>query len=539
MVLRGRIVIVRHVVRCVRSRDFTLVILLVFLAFWWFPSVVVAQDWPQWGGTASKNMAAPGAKGIRIDFDPGRSQGRSDVIDPATTKHVRWIAKLGSQAYGNVTVAGGRIFIGTNNASPRDPKYRGDRSVVYCLDEKTGELIWQFNVRKSGAGKVGDWEFLGICSSPSVDGDRVYLVTNLCEVICLDVKGNADGNDGPFKDEPTYLAGKDKPPIALSKTDADVIWRFDMAGELGVFPHNITSSSVLVAGDRVYATTSNGVDWSHRDITAPRAPTLISLDKRTGKLVGEEASRISTRLMHCNWSSPAMGRINTRDLVLFGAGDGFCYGFDSNPEVDDEGFGILKEIWRFDCNPPTHRFKDGQPIMYPTRAGPSEVIATPVFYDNRVYVAVGQDPEHGEGVGALNCIDAAGKGDISQSGLVWRYTDIGRSISTASIADGLLFIADYAGVIHCLDATTGQVHWKHDTLGHFWASTLVADGKVIIGNEDGILTIMAADKQKKILAEIEFDGPIYSSAVFARGVLYVATMTHLYAIPAMEDQLRD
>ena len=84
---------------------------------------------------------------------------------------MKWVAKLGSQAYGNTTVSNGKVYVGTNNESPRDERHIGDRGIVYCLDEKTGELEWQLVVPKLGAGKVSDWEYLGICSSPAVEGN--------------------------------------------------------------------------------------------------------------------------------------------------------------------------------------------------------------------------------------------------------------------------------------------------------------------------------------------------------------------------------
>ena len=495
---------------------------------------VHGDDWPQWGRDATRNMVSLDTDTLTSDFAAGSYVGRSDQIDPATTRNVKWIANLGSNSYGNPTVADGRVYVGTNNAQPRDPKFKGDRSNVYCFDEKTGELLWQLSVPKLGAGKVSDWEYLGICSSPTVDGDRVFVVTNRCEVICLDAAGMTNGNDGPFKDEGKYMGGPGKPPVPVGPRDADIIWRYDMADELNIFPHNVTSSSVLVVDQRVFATTSNGVDYSHKHIISPRAPTLIVLDRATGKLVGEESSGISRRILHCNWSSPAMGTINGEPQILFGAGDGFCYGFDPVPVPDADGFGILTERWRFDCNPADHRTRGGKPIAYATVEGPSEVIASPVFQDGRVYVSVGQDPEHGEGVGALSCINADGIGDIRTSGLVWRNTTIGRSISTVSIADGLLYVADYAGRVYCLDAKTGATHWTHDTLAHIWGSTLVADGKVFIGNEDGVLTILKAGRQKQVIAEIEFPTPIYCSPIAANGTLYISTMTHLYAIGGKE-----
>jgi len=275
----------------------------------------------------------------------------------------------------------------------------------------------------------------------------------------------------------------------------------------------------------VYVATSNGVDWSHLNVANPRAPCLIALDKNTGKLIGEELSGISERIMHCNWSSPGYGKIGQKEMVIFGAGDGQCYGFDPVPVWDeDEEINVLKELWRVDCNDPSYRKKDGKPVKYATGPGPSEIIGTPVLHNGKVYVTIGQDPEHGEGVGMLTCIDAASGKPL------WRFNQIHRSISTPSIANGLVFIADYSGRIFCVDALTGEMQWVHDTLGHIWSSTLVVHGKVIIGNEDGILTVLAATRKKMLLHEIEMDNAIYSTAIVANGVMYIATQSHLYAI---------
>ncbi len=499
-------------------------------------SFALADDWPMWGNTPHRNMAAPNATGVPVDFDPGRVIGRSDEIDTSTTKGIKWIAKLGSQSYSNPTIAGGRIYAGTNNESPRDPKYKGDRSVLYCFDEATGELLWEYNGPKLGAGKVSDWEYLGLCSTAAVDGDRVYIVTNLCEVVCLDVNGMADGNQG-VQDEGTHLAGGGNPPIEMGDKDADILWRYDMREELGVFPHNVTSTSPLVIGDTVYVATSNGVDWSHINIPNPLCPALIGLDKNTGELIGEEGVGVSQRVMHCNWSSPSFADPVTdefpegRPMIVFGAGDGFTYGFDPVAQPDEDDFLIFPELWRIDCNPPGYRFDEsGEPIKYATPPGPSELISTPIFYEGKVYAAIGQDPEHGEGVGALTCIDPTLEGDITDTGgIVWRYTDIDRTISTPSAADGLIYAADYSGKVHCLDATTGEVQWVHDTHGHIWGSTLVADGKVYIGNEDGYLTVLKAGREFELLNEIEFSSPIYGSPVVANGVMYVMSQTHLFA----------
>ncbi len=488
-------------------------------------STATAQDWPMWGFDASRNMHSPDVMGLPSSFSAGEFVGATDEIDLESTQNVKWIAKLGSQSYGNPTISNGLVFVGTNNDSPRDPRFKGDRSTLFCFKEETGEFVWQLSVPKLGTGKVSDWEYLGICSSPSVEGDRVYIVTNRCEVMCLDVNGMADGNDGPYTDEGLYMAWPGTEPMEVTKTDADIIWVLNMIDEAGVFPHNITTSSVLIAGDNLWVTSSNGVDYGHVETPAPNAPSLILLDKKTGQMIGEEDTGMSTRIFHSNWSSPAYLRTADVELGIFGGPDGWLYAFEPTPVEGEDGWPLLKEAWRFDANPPEYRVKDGKKMTYTDRYGPSEVLATPITWNGHVYAPIGQDPEHGEGVGNLVCVDAKGK-------QVWHYQKINRSLSTLAIADGLLFAADFSGFVYCLDAKTGEEYWIHDTKGHIWASPLVADGKVFIGNEDGYMTILPAKKklEAKDVVEIDMISPIYSSAVAANGVLYVATHTHLYAI---------
>ncbi len=484
-------------------------------------------DWPMWGGTLNRNMVGE-ASNLPVNVEPGDYVSGTDQIDLSTTENVLWVAKLGSQAYGNVTVAGGKVFAGTNNESPRDPKQRGDRGVLMAFDEKTGDFAWQLLIPKLGAGKVSDWEYVGLCSSPAVEGDKVYVVTNRGEAVCLDINGMANGNDGPFTDEANYMSA-DGNPVELTNEHADILWIYDMREELGVFPHNVSSCSPLIVDNILYVATSNGVDWSHNNIPAPFSPSLVAIDKVSGELLGEEASQVSERVLHASWSSPAYGEIKGEPLIIWGGGDGWCYAYEPKPVVGPDGYEILKEVWRYDCNPPEYRMKDGKPIKYATYPGPSEVISTVVVHDDKAFALIGQDPEHGDGVGMLSAIDASMEGDISGKA-IWTYKDIGRTVSTPSIYNGMIFVAEYDGDIHCLDVDTGKVNWVHATDSRIWGSTLVADGKVYLPNEDGQLVVLAATKEKKELATIEFFTPIYSSPVVANDVLYIATQTHLYAL---------
>jgi len=504
---------------------------------------VRAHDWPMWGGSDPGRNQYSSAGGLPVTFHPGRIIPPTETFDPATQQNVKWVAKLSTCGFGSPTVAGGKVFIGTNNEDPKDSRHQGDRSVLLCLDEEHGGLLWQLVVPKLKSGKINDWEQLGLMSSPAIEGNRVYLASTRCEILCLTTDGLTRRNVGPYRDEGQYIVGPDKPKVRPGRRDADIVWRYDMMDELGVLPHNATFNSPLILGDLVYMSTCNGQDWTHKNVPSPLSPSLIAVNKHTGELAGEDDAGIGPRIFHGQWASPSAGRVGDKWLIFFGGGDGVCYAFDATPVrkmENGEEINILKTVWKADCNPPEYRHKNGKPIKYPTAEGPSEIIATPVFWKNRVYVAIGQDPEHGEGVGNLVCLDATQTGDITKSGMIWSYRGIKRSRSTASITpDGLLFIVDHSGFVHCLDAETGEFFWKYDMKAHVWGSTLVADGKVYVGDEDGDFVTLAASKEQRILSRTIEGGaedgpnleyPIYSTPVVANGVLFVATQSHLFAI---------
>ena len=504
-------------------------------------------DWPQWGGRDSRNMVSE-ETGLPDSFEPGQKQPSGEGIDPQTSRNVKWTARLGSAAYGNPTVAGGKVFVGTDDLLVTDdPRFKRCRGgLVQCLDEATGNLLWRLVIpQRTDIPKEMHFghQHLGVCSSATVEGDRAYVVSCAGDIVCLDVDGQADGNDGPYTDEAQYMVGPGNPPVELSEHDADIVWRYDPIDELGVFVHDAASCSVLLCGDVLYVGTSNGVDQPHEKVLNPEAPALIALDKRTGRLVGAENEGISARLYHCQWSSPSLGEVGGRTLVFFGGGDGVCYAFEALAEVPENRVD-LKKVWSYDCNPPEYKYRDGKLIPYyegdkrkgnstnkddGLYVGPSQIIATPAFCQGRVYVTIGQDPAHGRGKGLLHCIDATQTGDVTQTGRVWAYDGLDRSMATPTIADGLVYAADVAGRLHCLDADTGACYWVHETGAETWGGVLVADGKLYFGTKEQFL-VLAAGREFKVLSEVHLGSPAYSTPITANGVLYVASQRYLWAV---------
>ncbi len=492
-------------------------------------------DWPQWGGKNERDFVS-NEKNMPVKMNPGKKKKGSEEIDMSTTENCLWVAKLGSQAYGSCTISNGQIFLGTNNENPRSPKHIGDRGVIMCFDEKTGAFKWQLACPKLGAGKVSDWEFLGMCSTPTIVGDKGYVITNRCEIMCIDTKGMEDGNQG-FQDEAIYMAVADKDgkttPVVVDSTDADILWIYDMRKELGVFPHNIASNYALVVDGKVYAATSNGVDWSHTNLPAPQAPSFVCLDAETGKYEAEIPAdlKISENIMHCNWASPCAATVDGKTQIIFGAGDGWIYGLGTAAEkvkIDDE-ISELPVRWKYNACPKEYRLDEkGEKRKYAEFDGPSEIISTPVYAEGLVFIAIGQDPEHGEGVGMLSAIDPKDSGDLTDKP-AWTFKGIERTISTPAVKDGLVYVPDYTGRLFCLDAKTGKEYWKFDTKGHIWSNPLIVDGKVYLGNEEGELFILAEGKELKEIASIEFPSSIMGTPTAANGVLYISTHTHLYA----------
>ena len=493
------------------------------------------EDWTMWGRTPQRNMISP-------EKDPPTDW------DVKTGKNVLWSASLGSKSYGNPVISNGMVFVGTNNEGQRDPGNTADAGVLMAFDANTGKFLWQRISAKLPTGRVNDWPGEGECATVYTEPGKLWYCTNRCEVVCLDLSPGALEPGKPAKE----------------------IWSFDMINKLGVFPHNMTSCAIASWGDYIYAITANGVDDTHKHVVAPLAPSIVCFNKNTGKVIWTDNTP-GPNVLHGQWASPAIVTVKGIPLVIAPLGDAWVYAYDARTG---------KIIWRFDMNPKS--------AVYPQTR--NEVIATPCIVQDKdnpdrmlMYIASGQDPEHGEGFGHLYCVDITKEGDISKelevdesrpagivgngpvdirgearkgkpnpnSGIVWEYETfdlnhdgkiersehMNRTISTCLISPaGLCFAPDFSGFLHCLDAKTGQVLWTFDMESSVWGSPLWADGKVYLTDEDGDVRIFADSREMKKLSpdddHLNLGSNSYCSPVFANGILYLSDRDTLYAIKA-------
>ncbi len=475
-----------------------------------------ADDQPQWGEPYTRNMIST-------------ETGLPDTLDLEKGTNLKWSVSLGNNAYGSPTIASGKVLIGANNLEPRDPRHQGDRGVLLCLDEADGSLQWQLVVPRITGDKYKDWPMIAMCSPPTIEGDRIYTLTNRFEVVCLDLNGMADGNDGPYQDEGRHMVPAGDEPMEVTALDADIIWMVDLVNEIGTYPHDQAHSSVLIDGPNLYLNTCNGVDNTHQKMRRPDAPSLIVLDKETGRLVAKDNEGIGKLTFHSNWSSPSLGTIDGQKRIFFGGGNGVCYSFEAlGASKATDPVKTLKRIWRFDPDP-TGPKENVAEYLKNREESPSIVKGMPVFYKDRIYVTVGGDIWWGKEQAWLKCIDASKSGDITETGEIWSYPMDHHSVSTPSIWNGLVFITDCGRRVHCLDAETGKLYWTHELGKEAWGSTLVADGKVYVGSLDGDVWVLAADKEKRVISMTDFKLRIASTPVAANGVLYVNTLKRLYA----------
>lgn len=456
-------------------------------------------DAPLFGGSPARNMANFVDKNIPTEWEP---EGKENI---------KWVVNLGSKAYGGPVIAGGKVFVGTNNATPRDPKIKGVKMNLMCFAEADGKFLWQavHDVPTDPIYKDVVDSNMGLLSTPVVDGNRLYYVLHEAVVVCADVN-----------------TGK-------------TLWQFDMVKELKVHPYHCSNSSPLVVGKNVFLMTGNGVDEDGK-IPSPKAPSFLALNKETGK-VAWQSNLPGDKIIEGQWSNPAYGVINGKPQVVFAGGDAVLYSFEP-----DSG----KLLWKFNCHPKTDKKKEDKIDNY--------IVSTPVIVDNKVYIGLGLYPEHPYGTKAsyFLCVDATRSGDVSpgtsldpkaadnkNSALVWAYGGVieprpkkgrpvvfGRTISTAAVADGLVYVPEENGYLHCLDAKTGKANWVYDFKSGVWGSPYYVDGKVYIGTEDGEIVIFKAGKELKVINKVDMGEQIHSTPVVANGTLYVMPRTKLFAI---------
>jgi outer membrane protein assembly factor BamB len=220
---------------------------------------------------------------------------------------------------------------------------------------------------------------------------------------------------------------------------------------------------------------------------------VVALDKRTGAV---RWKRDRAGGAH-SYSTPQMIDVNgSPQLVSTGGNKVVAY----DPRTGDE-------LWQ-------------------SRYDGYSLVPRPVFGNGLVFVTTGyNNPE-------LHAIRPGGRGDVTDTHVVWRLTQ-GAPLNPSPLLVGdELYIVSDNGIASCLDAATGQLHWRQRLGGAFSASPVFADGRVYFLNETGETTVIEPATEFKELAKNKLPGRTLASFAIAGRAIFVRTDTHLYRIEA-------
>jgi outer membrane protein assembly factor BamB len=156
---------------------------------------------------------------------------------------------------------------------------------------------------------------------------------------------------------------------------------------------------------------------------------------------------------------------------------------------------------------------------------PGHSTAARAVYDGRLcYITTGSG--HTE----MLAIDPRGRGDITETNIVWRQLRYAPKRSSPVLLDGLIYTATHNGIVACVDAKTGRIVWRQRIGGEFSASLLYADGHIYIFNQQGLAVVIAPGRSYQQRARNRLDAGMMASPIALDQALYLRTKTHLYRI---------
>jgi outer membrane protein assembly factor BamB len=134
--------------------------------------------------------------------------------------------------------------------------------------------------------------------------------------------------------------------------------------------------------------------------------------------------------------------------------------------------------------------------------------------------------EHG-----LVAVKPGGTGDVGKTHVVWKHKQSVPEVSSPLYYQGQVYMVREGGIVTCLNAATGQVHYKErlGAEGAYFASPVAGDGKVYTCSYAGVVSVLAAGPKYQVLAQHDLGEHIMATPALVEGHIYLRTATQLYA----------
>jgi outer membrane protein assembly factor BamB len=235
---------------------------------------------------------------------------------------------------------------------------------------------------------------------------------------------------------------------------------------------------------------------------------VIALNKKTGKTVWRTDRSVDYADLGPDGKPKAEGDYRkafaTPQIVMAGGapvlvslGSKAAYGYD--PLTG-------KELWR---------------VEEPTSFSSS---TRPVVGHGLVFYASGFDRGH------LIALRPDGRGDVTNTHVVWRVTRGVPNKPSVVLVGDLIFMANDTGIVTCVDVRSGDIVWRSRIDGTYSASPIAAGNRVYFFSEDGKTTVIEAAREFKVLAQNQLEDGFMASPAAAGNALFLRTRTHLYRV---------
>ena len=438
--------------------------------------------------------------------DAGRATGTGalpDRLDPPEA--LNWRVPLDS-GHSTPILAGGKVFLTTYRPESKE-------LAVVALDEVSGRVVWRQSLAPQ---RIEQTHQIGnpATATPACDGEHVFVFFGSAGLFCYDLAGHKVWEQpmGPFRDE--YGAGSS--PIII--------------GDKIILNQDHDTGSFIAAFDRL----TGRQLWKTERPDAVRSYSTPVVWNGSGKpqLLAAGALRLTAYNPDNGeslWSADGLARIVIPTPVTSGP---LIYMASWSPG-GDAGKRLELDPWpkalaKWDANHDGKLSKDeidDREVLdrfFRMDLDQDGLLDQKEWERHAAFFRLAQN--------AILALKPSGRGELGTNALVWKYNRGVPYVATPVLAKGILWMVKEGGIVTKLDANTGQLLQEERVpgFGNYFSSPVAGDGKVYFASEAGTVSVVAAERDWRVISSRDFHEKIYATPVLDQGRLFLRTEKALY-----------